>query len=132
MTESTRRSALQTFMLSDGTTLNVGDWACTPVRAIMQDARYYPSPLEFSGFRFVEEKVLSGHDLSSMVRQERSSRLIDANDTYHVWGTGRMSWYATLPLSLLKLTEIIAQGDTMLRQLLRLFYHKLFCTITVS
>ncbi|CAG9957158.1 unnamed protein product [Clonostachys rosea f. rosea IK726] len=54
LSESTRRSALQPFTFSNGLKLEVGDWACTPVRAIMQDPEYYPNPLRFNGFRFVE------------------------------------------------------------------------------
>ncbi|RAL66551.1 hypothetical protein DID88_006241 [Monilinia fructigena] len=42
---STRRYALQPFTLSNGTTLEVGGWACTPVRAIMQNPEDYPKPL---------------------------------------------------------------------------------------
>ncbi|RYP12757.1 hypothetical protein DL767_011140 [Monosporascus sp. MG133] len=48
---STRRSALQPFEFADGTKLAIGDWACTPVRAIMTDATNYPAPLDFKGFR---------------------------------------------------------------------------------
>ena len=91
---STRRHVLQPFSLSDGTKLNVGDWACTPVRALMQKAELYPSPLDFNGFRFVEHTVLESAKCESfgMPQPEGPSKLTDVSK-WHVWGTGRMAWY---------------------------------------
>ncbi|KAF1996339.1 cytochrome P450 [Amniculicola lignicola CBS 123094] len=94
---STRRQALQPFTLADGTHLNVGDWACTPVRALMQDPRHYPSALSFHGFRFVEPSYLdslpSEYPPSStqQVLQPEPSKLTDVGGSFHVWGTGRMA-----------------------------------------
>lgn len=91
---STRRQALKPFTLADGTSLRIGDWACTPVRALMQDARNYPQPLDFNGFRFVKAEVLEKEAATfSKVVQETPSRLTDIGDSFHVWGTGRMAWY---------------------------------------
>lgn len=90
---STRRSALQPFELSDGTKLNVGDWACTPVRAIMQDPEHYPRPLEFNGFRFVDPRHIDRENIANSLLQPQPSKLTDVGNTYHVWGTGRMAWY---------------------------------------
>lgn len=90
---STRRSALQPFTFSDGSKLSIGDWACTPVRAIMQDPAHYPSPLEFNGFRFVDTELLDKATKIGSVSQPTPSKLTDANNTWHVWGTGRMVWY---------------------------------------
>ena len=95
---STRRHALQPFSLSDGTKVEVGDWVCTPVRAMMQNPEHYPEPLEFRGFRFVDPAILN-EDMppkSQSAQPTRASKLIDVNGSWHVWGTGRMAWYVTL------------------------------------
>ncbi|KAF4633231.1 hypothetical protein G7Y89_g4888 [Cudoniella acicularis] len=89
--QSTRRSALQPFSLSDGTRLEVGDWACTPVRAIMTNPTFYPTPLDFHGFRFAPPDVVAALDAAFKVPQEKSTRLVDVDSTFHVWGTGRMA-----------------------------------------
>jgi hypothetical protein len=95
---STRRSALKPFTLADGSGhANVGDWFCTPVRAIMTNPAHYPEALQFSGFRFADPNVvksLSGNttDKLDRVMQEKPSKLTDVDMTYHVWGTGRMAW----------------------------------------
>ena len=98
---STRRHALQPFTLSDGTKLQVGDWACTPVRAMMQNPDHYPKPMEFNGFRFVEQGLLeqAAGAAFDQVLQEQPSKLTDTydkNNTWHVWGTGRMAWYVAI------------------------------------
>ncbi|KEY71528.1 hypothetical protein S7711_08908 [Stachybotrys chartarum IBT 7711] len=56
--QSTRRAALRAFTFSDGTKVEVGDWACTPVRAIMQNPDFSPDPLAFNGFRFASSDAL--------------------------------------------------------------------------
>lgn len=90
---STRRQALKPFSLSDGTELGVGDWACTPVRALMQSGQHYPQPLEFNGFRFADPKLFNEEDMSvNQEFQPSPSKLTDGGNTYHVWGTGRMIW----------------------------------------
>jgi cytochrome P450 len=90
---STRRYATQPFTLSDGTKLAVGDWACTPVRAIMTSPEYYPQATEFNGFRFADTTAI---DTSVSEKfgfiQPNPSKLTDVNDSWHVWGTGRMAW----------------------------------------
>lgn len=63
----------------------------------MQSAKYYPDPLNFNGFRFAdpshvrqclpEETALAG------LFQPKPSKLTDVDNTWHVWGTGRMAWY---------------------------------------
>jgi hypothetical protein len=93
---STRRSALQPFTLVDGSHVDVGDWFCTPVRAIMTNEVDYPEALQFSGFRFADPILV--RDVSSKdvdfdrIMQRRPTKLTDADMTYHVWGTGRMAW----------------------------------------
>ncbi|KAL2283202.1 hypothetical protein FJTKL_10088 [Diaporthe vaccinii] len=89
--QSTRRSALKPFTLSDGTKLAVGDWACTPVRAIMQNPEFYPSPLQFNGFRFSDPASLENMNNVFQSPQPKPSKLTDVDNTFHVWGTGRMA-----------------------------------------
>lgn len=94
---STRRCALQAFMLSDGTKLNAGDWACTPVRSIMQSSEHYPSPLSFNAFRFVDPQLLEGvaRNKTNFVSQPTPSKLANVSNSWNVWGTGRMAWYVS-------------------------------------
>jgi cytochrome P450 len=93
---STRRQALAPFQFSDGTKLAAGDWACTPVRAIMQNEALYPAPLEFHGFRFVDKTNVSikaaNIEDHFRISQEKPSTLCSADATWHVWGSGRMIW----------------------------------------
>ncbi|KAL1962096.1 hypothetical protein VTN77DRAFT_563 [Rasamsonia byssochlamydoides] len=113
---STRRHALQPFTLSDGTHLNVGDWACTPIQAMMQDPELYPEPLQFKGFRFVESKVLEQAELSAFKFPQGPSKLTDANinGSWHVWGTGRMAcpgrYYAAAVMKMM-LAQVILHYD---------------------
>ncbi|KAH7310888.1 cytochrome P450 [Stachybotrys elegans] len=112
--QSTRRSALQPFKLSDGTMVGVGDWACTPVRAIMQSPEFYPSPLEFNGFRFADPSLLEDEKTSFKVLQPKPSKLTDCDNTFHVWGTGRMAcpgrFYATAVMKVI-LGQILLHYD---------------------
>ena len=89
---SVRRCALQPFSFSDGTHLNVGDWACAPSGAINLKAEFYPEPLEFNGFRFVDPAIVPGQ-LRSHISQKRPSKLVDVDESFLMWGTGRMAWY---------------------------------------
>ncbi|EAQ83430.1 hypothetical protein CHGG_09834 [Chaetomium globosum CBS 148.51] len=97
--ESTRRAALRPFTFSDGTKLNVGDWGCTPVKAMMHDAEFYPEPLQFNGFRFADPAIVQAAGDHFKTPQPKPSKLTDCSSTYHVWGTGRMAcpgrYYAT-------------------------------------
>ncbi|CAG8960196.1 hypothetical protein HYFRA_00010675 [Hymenoscyphus fraxineus] len=112
---STRRCALTPFTLSDGTHVGVGDWACTPVRAIMTNPQDYPNPLEFQGFRFVDLASFK-EDLSVTLLSEgtRPSNLTDCNNSWHVWGTGRMTcpgrFYAAAVMKVM-LANIIKNYD---------------------
>ena len=79
--------------MSDGTKLNVGDWACTPVKAIMHDPEFFPDPLQFHGFRFADPAIvaqIAGSDFKTP--QPKPSKLTDYDNTYHVWGIGRTTW----------------------------------------
>ncbi|KAK9792200.1 putative Cytochrome P450 [Seiridium cardinale] len=90
---SVRRCALQPFSLSDGTKVGVGDWACAPSGAINNNAEYYPSPQEFSGFRFVDPKILLEMDgiTPSAAMQSKPTKITDADYSFLMWGTGRMA-----------------------------------------
>ncbi|KAI1760843.1 cytochrome P450 [Hypoxylon sp. FL1150] len=85
---SVRRCALQPFSLSDGTKINVGEWACAPSGAINIDPQYYPSPEEFSGFRFVDSAILSS---AASTTQPKPSKLTDVDHSFLMWGVGRMA-----------------------------------------
>ncbi|KAL3462038.1 cytochrome P450 [Aspergillus heterothallicus] len=123
---STRRQATAPFEFSDGTKLAVGDWACTPVKAIMQSEALYPSPLEFHGFRFIDPAVAPNAYMNSIekdckarsalfkVAQPTPSGLCDADNSWHVWGTGRMvcpgRYYAAAVMKLI-LAQVIVEYD---------------------
>ncbi|KAL8881525.1 MAG: hypothetical protein Q9198_001286, partial [Flavoplaca austrocitrina] len=88
---STRRQALEPFVLSDGWKVETGDVLCTPARAMMKDPAHFAAPQEFSGFRFVEPKLLLDLDKASLQlpQPKQPHQLTDATD-WQVWGTGRM------------------------------------------
>ncbi|KAK4033683.1 cytochrome P450 [Parachaetomium inaequale] len=98
--QSTRRCALRPFSLSDGTKIDVGDWASTPTAAIMQSAEFYPEPMRFSGFRFVPQELLDSLDVSEPDEEARlkanphqpsPSKLVDIDGSWYVWGAGRQT-----------------------------------------
>lgn len=82
--------ALKPFVFTDGTRLERGDWACIPLRAMLHDSQLYPEPMTFHGFRFAEEKKPEPFFFS---QPEGPSKLTDLSNKWHVWGTGRMTWY---------------------------------------
>lgn len=93
MLVSTRRLALQPFTLSNGSRVEVGEWVCTPARAMMRDPKKYPHPLEFQGFRFVQEEHLKKLNVGNVQVPEygEPSGLTDLAN-WQFWGTGRMAW----------------------------------------
>lgn len=95
--------ALKLFVFSDGTRLETGDWACIPLRAMLHDSQLYPEPMEFHGFRFAEQERPGGFLFS---QPEGSSKLTDVSNKWHVWGTGKMTWYekSSAPKTLSRLT----------------------------
>jgi cytochrome P450 len=98
---STRRRALQPFTFSDGTALNVGDWACSPSGALMRsEAHYGPSAQQFDGFRFVEPSVLDrlegghsggGQPMAGRASKKQPAKLTDVDSAFLMWGYGRMA-----------------------------------------
>ena len=87
---------MKPFSLSDGTQLAIGDWACVPSAAINLSAEYYPSPNEFSGFRFVDLTYLDAFADCEKPRQHKPSELTDVDDGFLMWGTGRITWYVDI------------------------------------
>ncbi|KAI4951283.1 hypothetical protein J4E91_003992 [Alternaria rosae] len=115
--QSTRRSALQPFSLKDGTHVNIGDWFCTPVRAIMTNPVDYPEATTFSGFRFADPqlvKSLENADGAFDIMQKKPTKLTDFDMTFHVWGTGRMAcpgrFYASAVMKVI-LGQVILNYD---------------------
>ncbi|KAH8880897.1 cytochrome P450 [Thozetella sp. PMI_491] len=89
---STRRAALLPFTLSDGTQIKPNQWLCIPSRSLMQDAKYYPDPLAFHGFRFVDSTTVNPEVREKFqILQPEPAKLTEIGDTFHIWGTGRMS-----------------------------------------
>ncbi|KAI7774340.1 ent-kaurene oxidase [Diaporthe eres] len=88
---STRRMALKTFQLSDGTTIEPGGWVCTAVRAMASDPAYFARPQEFHGFRFVDRGYLETVDHGAdYVRPPPGTKsgLTEVAE-WQLWGTGR-------------------------------------------
>ncbi|KAK5652129.1 hypothetical protein OQA88_10771 [Cercophora sp. LCS_1] len=112
---STRRCAVKPFSFTDGTKLRVGDWACTPVSAMMQDAKWYPDPLKFSGFRFVSQDLLQGiGNEAKGPMQDSPSSLVAVGDTFHMWGSGRQTCpgrYYAAALTKVIIAQVIANYD---------------------
>ncbi|KAK6212824.1 hypothetical protein LQW54_004913 [Pestalotiopsis sp. IQ-011] len=117
--QSMRRCALQPFALADGTRLAPGEWACTPVRAIMQSPEFYPSPMQFHGFRFAPENDIPSADKSLNFRQPSPSKLTDIREDWHVWGVGRMAcpgrFYATAIMKMIT-GQIVLNYDCELQE----------------
>jgi len=88
-------------MLSDGTKLAVGDWISTPVKALAQSPEFHPNPLDFHGFRFAADEALAGlfgeeNEFLPVAKQPESSKLVDVEQSWQVWGFGRMAWCVAL------------------------------------
>jgi len=61
----------------------------------MQDGKFYPSPKQFSGFRFAPPELLATIDDDSKIkgpRQSVSSRLVDVGESFYMWGAGTHTW----------------------------------------
>ena len=121
---STRREATGPFTFSDGTRLNQGDWAVTPLLAINKLPEYYPQPGQFNGFRFVSKEVLDSincsHDskntavLQSEAQQAKPSKLTDIDPTWLMFGIGKQScpgrFYASAVMKVI-ISQIVANYD---------------------
>jgi len=60
----------------------------------MQDGKFYPSPDQFSGFRFAPEDIVAniGGTQNGAPTQDRPSKLVDSDNTFYMWGVGKQSW----------------------------------------
>ncbi|KAI1657940.1 cytochrome P450 [Daldinia decipiens] len=83
-----RRCTLKGFTFSDGTHVPKGEWVGIPVGPMLQDASKYPQPEVFDGFRFASPK-LTGREHSR--QPEGPSNFTDVSETWHVWGTGKLT-----------------------------------------
>lgn len=61
----------------------------------MHDAEFYPEPLQFNGFRFADPAIVQAAGDHFKTPQPKPSKLTDCSSTYHVWGTGRMTWWVS-------------------------------------
>ncbi|KAK4164290.1 cytochrome P450 [Cladorrhinum sp. PSN259] len=116
-TLSTRRQATHPFTFSDGTHLNPGDWAVTPLLAINKMPEYYPQPHQFSGFRFVSEGVLNSIEFNAeekLPQQAKASKLTDIESSWLMFGIGKQScpgkFYASAVMKVI-LSQIITHYD---------------------
>ncbi|KAI1126713.1 cytochrome P450 [Nemania abortiva] len=113
---STRRHAVKPFTFSDGTRLDVGDWACTPVHAINHNPSYYPDPMKFDGFRFADAITVEKATIPRAAgpSQLKPSDLTEVSSKWQFWGTGRMAcpgrFYATMTLKVI-ISQILANYD---------------------
>jgi cytochrome P450 len=88
---SGRRQALNDFAFSDGTRVKKGDWACVPVKAMLQDESFFPHAVAFEGFRFAPRDAIPG-GLDAVMQPEGPSKYTDVSANYHAWGIGSIIW----------------------------------------
>lgn len=100
---------MKPFTFSDGTVVNIGDCISTPVKPVMQNPLHYPSPQQFSGFRFASHEALDKLNTPPLEnggkewvdndapRQKAPSKMTDIDENWHVFGVGKISWYVYLP-----------------------------------
>ena len=75
-----RRKALVPYTFSDGLSVAAGDWVCIPQQAIIFDARFYPHPTTFDGFRFLPKDGVE------------PSRFTEPSLKWPIWGLGKTVW----------------------------------------
>jgi hypothetical protein len=63
--------------------MHVGDWFCTPVRAIMTRKADFPDALEFNGFRFADPEFVCSISANEVL-QKVHSKLTDVDMAYHI------------------------------------------------
>ncbi|PTB56075.1 hypothetical protein M431DRAFT_552903 [Trichoderma harzianum CBS 226.95] len=101
-----RRNALVPYTFQDGSSLNKGDWACIPQRAIMQDSSRYGDPQTFDGFRFAHDNAQhQQHKQSTEIPRQKESKFTDATLDWPIWGLGNAAcpgrFYASLVTKLI-------------------------------
>lgn len=81
------------YTFRDGSSINKGDWACVPQRAMMQDSSRYRDPQTFDGFRFARANAqLRQCKQSADVPDQKESNLTDASPDWPIWGFGNTAW----------------------------------------
>ncbi|KAK4077104.1 uncharacterized protein Triagg1_4071 [Trichoderma aggressivum f. europaeum] len=101
-----RRKALAPYTFQDGSSLNKGDWACIPQRAMMQDGTRYRDPQTFDGFRFAHDNAQhQQHKRPTDMPEQKESNFTDANLDWPIWGLGNAAcpgrFYASLVTKLI-------------------------------
>ncbi|KAL7907120.1 cytochrome P450 [Trichoderma velutinum] len=101
-----RRKALVSCTFEDGSSINKGDWACIPQRAMMQDSTRYRDPQTFDGFRFAHDNAQhQQHRQSTSMPGQKQSKFTDATLDWPIWGLGNAScpgrFYASLVTKLI-------------------------------
>ncbi|QYS95719.1 hypothetical protein H0G86_002994 [Trichoderma simmonsii] len=101
-----RRKALVPYTFQDGSSLNKGDWACIPQRAMMQDSTRYRDPQTFDGFRFAHDNAQhQRHKQSTEISGQKESKFTDATLDWPIWGLGNAAcpgrFYASLVTKLI-------------------------------
>lgn len=81
---SVQRKALKPFRFSDGSYVPKGNLVAVAQQELMRDARYYPNPTEFDGFRFVTPK---GQDGNGPI-----TKFTDVGTSFPFWGSSRKAW----------------------------------------
>ncbi|KAK4063192.1 hypothetical protein Trihar35433_8987 [Trichoderma harzianum] len=102
-----RRKALVPYTFQDGSSLNTGDWACIPQRAMMQDSTRYRDPQAFDGFRFAYDNAQHQQHIkqSTEIPGQKESKFTDATLDWPIWGLGNAAcpgrFYASLVTKLI-------------------------------
>ncbi|KAL7955519.1 cytochrome P450 [Trichoderma compactum] len=96
-----RRKSLVPYTFQDGSSLNEGDWACVPQRAMMQDSTRYRDPHTFDGFRFaLDNAQLQQKKQPVNMPDQKESKFTDATLDWPIWGLGNAAcpgrFYASL------------------------------------
>ncbi|KAK8039523.1 hypothetical protein PG993_007934 [Apiospora rasikravindrae] len=93
---STRRKALKPFHFQDGTTIQKGQWVCTPLAGMSRDPKNHACPDEFHGFRFVEPEILNRYSAEVSTRDFQipegagPAQFTDMSGL-PFWGVGKMT-----------------------------------------
>ena len=84
-----RRTAINDYEFSDGYKVRKGDMVILNQRQILQDSAYYPEPLEFRPFRFVQY----GKDQGPAERSDKNTQWSTTySHSWPFWGTARQTW----------------------------------------
>lgn len=91
---STRRKALTAHTFKDGPHVPAGNLVCIPSYGIMHDARLYPNPQIFDGFRFAAHPTSDNQEhINEKEGRTKTSRVTDVDLSFPFWGYGKEAWY---------------------------------------